>query len=101
MPWIWFQDVYDPPGNKLDMLQLAGITRPTGNQSLSQAVLSAYQHAGAHRVIDNKVSNLTTPFTGAFGVLRHVGASLIHGPTAWLQCWCVPTISSTWCRRWV
>jgi hypothetical protein len=64
------------------MLQLAGIAEPSGKQSLSQAIQSAYQQAGARQVMDNKLSNMTTPFSDSFGVLRHIASTLKNGPNS-------------------
>jgi hypothetical protein len=73
IPWTLYQSVYDPPGNKLTKLQLAGQQDVNPHQSLISAVVSAYQHLTPGQIAANKLSNLETPFTNELPQLRSVG----------------------------
>ncbi|MGD0254713.1 MAG: hypothetical protein ABSB99_04040 [Acidimicrobiales bacterium] len=63
-PWMLYQRYYDPPGDALAKVQLAGQTKWNSNQSLESAITHAYGQLGIAQIAHNKWSNLTTPISG-------------------------------------
>jgi hypothetical protein len=63
-PWVLYQQIYDPPGDNLTKLQLAGQSQAARNphQSLFSAIFRSYGHLSAAQVAHSKWSNLATPF---------------------------------------
>jgi hypothetical protein len=55
-PWIWYQKSFEPPGDRLVKMHLAGIDGIDPRKP-SVVIKEAYQQAGWQRVIDNKLSN--------------------------------------------
>jgi hypothetical protein len=79
-PWLLYQRYYDPPGDKLERLQLGAIPNDDPTKTLSQALQQAYRTAGWHTVWHNKVDNLTKPWTDTFGTRRYVETLLTSRP---------------------
>jgi hypothetical protein len=52
-PWVWYQKFYDPPGDRLVKMHLAG-TDGLDPRSPVVVIREAYEHAGRDRIIDNK-----------------------------------------------
>jgi hypothetical protein len=76
-PWTeYYVKIYQPPGNTINEDQLA--TGPVPGKSTLQVVVDAYQHAGAHQAVSNKISNLEYPFKDTFGYLRWALATVYH-----------------------
>lgn len=61
VPWVLYQKFYDPPGNRLLKMHLAGVMEPDARSTL-QAVRDAYAHASGARIAENKWANLETVF---------------------------------------
>lgn len=61
LPWLAYQNFYDPPGNQVVKLQLAGAAS-AGGQSLPKAVYESYTNASVGEIIGNKLSNVRTIF---------------------------------------
>jgi hypothetical protein len=58
VPWMAYQKWYQPPGDKLTMLQLANADRTQPGQSSLHEIVRAYQNAGLAQVKANKRRNL-------------------------------------------
>ena len=56
-PWTAYKRYYDPPGNKLSKLHLAGVTG-NDDRTVAEAVVDAYSAAGIGRAVDNKLENV-------------------------------------------
>jgi hypothetical protein len=56
-PWIAYQSVYDPPGNRLVKWHLAGVIGPTPQATLP-ALVDSYRKIGPIGAIDYKLSNV-------------------------------------------
>jgi hypothetical protein len=59
VPWMLYQKLYDPPGNRLLKMHLARVMQPDKRGTV-QAIIDAYGHAGLPRVVANKASNFET-----------------------------------------
>ncbi len=92
-PWLVFQTVVNPPGNRLVYWHLAGtsITRPDERGVLT-AIVEEYRRAGPAEVLANKVRNLTVllfdvgppnaatdRYGSGFGKLRYWQSSTLPG----------------------
>lgn len=63
LPWLLYQHYYDPPGDGLVELAVAG-HQPMGHDPGEvRAVLSAYDHLSAGKAFHNKLVNLETPLS--------------------------------------
>ena len=78
LPWILYQRYYDPPGNSLPKLQLAGTSDFNPHVGLLTTIVRAYQHLSVGHVLANKWSNLVTPFEHELVALRYMGVVLTH-----------------------
>ncbi|MEP7021357.1 MAG: hypothetical protein ABI808_11940 [Pseudonocardiales bacterium] len=76
-PWIWFGQVYLPPGNYLMKVQLAHTTSFSDTRSLRAAAYDAYREAGLRGTLSNKLHNLASPFQHA--------PHYLHELLLWLQ----------------
>jgi MFS family permease len=63
-PWIAYQKVVDPPGDKLLKLQVAGIPNIDTPRSLTHELVHHYRRIGPEKAITNKLDNLINPFRG-------------------------------------
>lgn len=68
LPWIGYQKLYEPPGNRLVKWHLAGVIE-VDERSFTEALVDEYTAAGLQTVVSNKVKNF-----------RHLTAS---NPTLW------------------
>jgi hypothetical protein len=59
-PWMLYQKLYDPPGDRLLKLHLAGIVEPRPEASLIGLILSRYSSLKASELVQYKVSNFKT-----------------------------------------
>jgi len=59
LPWTLYQKYYDPPGNRLLKMHLAGVMEPDARGTF-QALPDAYAHVSAARIVENKWSNVKT-----------------------------------------
>jgi hypothetical protein len=59
LPWILYQKLYDPPGNRLLKWHLAGVTA-VDSQRFIKAFTAAYGELTFHQFLKNKWANLKT-----------------------------------------
>jgi len=57
LPWLLYQKLYDPPGDRLLKLQLAGVAQ-IDSRPFSRVILTAYQDLGLRNFLENKRHNL-------------------------------------------
>ena len=73
VPWILYQRLYDPPGNRLIKMHFAGVVEPD-NRGVVESLVASYrsQSFGVHLL--TRWNNLTeAPFRG-FAIPRNIGA---------------------------
>lgn len=58
-PWTLYQTFYDPPGNRLLKMHLAGVDA-IDNRSFPATLLEAYSHLTPRQFIHDKIDNLKT-----------------------------------------
>jgi hypothetical protein len=61
LPWIVYQNFYDPPGNRLLKMHIAGVSEPDP-RPFKETLISAYRALTAGQVISNKWENFKTAF---------------------------------------
>ena len=61
LPWIAYQDFYDPPGNRLLKMHIAGVSEPDP-RPFKQTLVSAYRALTAKQITSNKWENFKTAF---------------------------------------
>lgn len=59
VPWTLYQKLYDPPGNRLLKMHLAGVMEPD-SRSTFQAFRDAYGHLSVGTILKNKWANVET-----------------------------------------
>ncbi|MBV8895107.1 MAG: hypothetical protein JO051_01240 [Acidobacteriaceae bacterium] len=59
VPWTLYQHFYDPPGNRLLKMHLAGVI-PVDTRSTMQALRDSYVHRSLPSLIENKWENVKT-----------------------------------------
>lgn len=59
LPWSLYQRYFDPPGNRLIRMHLAGVMEP-GPEKLSQLLVEQYKKLGWKRTIQYKIANFHT-----------------------------------------
>jgi len=59
VPWTLYQKLYDPPGNRLLKMHLAGVMEPDARSTV-QAIGDAYGRLTLKTVLQNKWSNIET-----------------------------------------
>ncbi len=59
-PWSAYKRFYDPPGNLLTKMHLAGVNAHEDPRSFGQALVDAYEAAGPGKTVGNKLANLRT-----------------------------------------
>jgi hypothetical protein len=59
VPWTLYQKLYDPPGDRLVKMHLAGVMQPDP-RSLLQAIKDSYGRLSAEQIIQYKWDNLKT-----------------------------------------
>jgi hypothetical protein len=57
LPWIFYQKLYDPPGDRLLKMHLAGV-EGVDSRPFIQAFTSAYKNLTFHKFLDNKLANV-------------------------------------------
>ncbi|MBI1861598.1 MAG: hypothetical protein HYR96_11840 [Deltaproteobacteria bacterium] len=57
MPWYLYKGLYDPPGNRLEKMHLAG-TEPADSRSTGRAIIDAYSETPLHTIVEYKARNL-------------------------------------------
>ena len=60
VPWMLYQKLYDPPGDRLVKFHLTGIQAPRPRESLTQLLIASYRELGIPGTIDYKLSNFKT-----------------------------------------
>ena len=83
LPWMLYQKYYDPPGDRLVKMHLAGVLEPHPNISFHDLVVTQYKAAGWSGVAHNKADNFrvlldTYPFWEH--PARLLGPLFIGGP---------------------
>ena len=73
LPWSLYQKLYDPPGDALLKLHLAGVI--DRNRSLSSLIMASYTNLGFMGWITTKWINVKTLFWGTSGAKLFHGAS--------------------------
>lgn len=66
-PWAAYQRFYDPPGDRLIKMHLAGIVAPDPGESAVHAIVRAYASAGAGTVVALRLANFRSVFSGTYG----------------------------------
>lgn len=61
VPWMAYQHIYDPPGDRVLKWMIAGVI-PVDSRGFPRALADSYQEAGTSGIVHNKVENLTTLF---------------------------------------
>lgn len=61
-PWLVYQHWYDPPGDRLLKMHLAGVPDPD-DRSFLRALRDSYGELSWSTLVHNKVQNLTFPFS--------------------------------------
>ena len=64
VPWTFYQKLYDPPGDRLLKMHLAGVMEPDGRSTV-QDVRDAYGRLSAGTALRNRWANVETIVTGA------------------------------------
>ncbi|MGI9071325.1 MAG: hypothetical protein ACR2JB_08425 [Bryobacteraceae bacterium] len=59
LPWMLYQKLYDPPGDRLLKWHLAGVIA-VNSQSFIQAFTTTYKDLTFHQFLNNKLANLET-----------------------------------------
>lgn len=78
-PWsAYYQKHYQPPANALTELQLAEVHGPVPGKTATQVIIQAYQKAGLHTAISNKIANVKEPFTHLLDYPRWCAAVVYH-----------------------
>jgi hypothetical protein len=65
-PWMAYQRFYEPPGDRLIKMHLAGVAEPT-TAPASHTIIDAYRQIGWHTAIRARWENLKTQFAGNWG----------------------------------
>jgi hypothetical protein len=83
VPWVLFQRLYQPPGDRLMKWQLAGPQNIEQNKSLLANVADAYRPLSVGDIVSNKLHNLSRPFEDTFRyphqILRLIRIKLFDG----------------------
>jgi hypothetical protein len=64
LPWFCYQRFYDPPGNRLLKMHLAGVT-PLDSRSFGTALVAAFERVGWRQWLQNRSVNFTTMTGGS------------------------------------
>ena len=83
-PWITYQRMVDPPGDKLLRLQVAGVATPDPDRSLFSEITTHYGEVGLYQSLANKFDNLAEPFRGTKSTIadaRRVLGHDVRGPS--------------------
>ena len=84
-PWIAYQHLVNPPGDKLLKLQVAGIANIETRRSLLRELADHYRQVGVRDGVANKLDNLAEPFRGAESMVndsRRIVESEAHGESS-------------------
>ena len=85
LPWISYQKLYDPPGDRLLKMHLAGV-ESVDSRPFIQAFTSAYKDLTLHKFLDNKLENVRAVaghqieyWRGVFQLVRQLNRSDLNG----------------------
>jgi|GEM_PF-148953 len=67
-PWLAYQKFYEPPGNRLLKMHLAGVVS-TDPRGTTEAIVTAYREAGWRKIVENKLHNIEITFQGDFSCI--------------------------------
>lgn len=56
-PWLLYQKLYDPPGDRLAKWHIAGVIRPT-EHSFNEVLADSYRHTDINTIVHNHLSNM-------------------------------------------
>lgn len=73
VPWMAYQAFYDPPGNVLIKMHLAGL-EPDDPRGSLRAIADAYSALPLRTILENKLANLAAVAGDAAGWLHSLGA---------------------------
>lgn len=76
-PWLLYQKVIDPPGNRLAKWHLAGEIS-VNNTSLTSAIASAYSTKSYEEIYNDKLFNFKTLFRGVFNSDNYLKYTDLH-----------------------
>jgi hypothetical protein len=69
LPWIGYQKLYEPPGNRLLKMHLAGV-HEVDERSFSEALIEQYQTLGLTNAMDYKLANVKRLFEGTYHLIE-------------------------------
>ncbi|MBV9227491.1 MAG: hypothetical protein JOY85_25940 [Acidobacteriaceae bacterium] len=81
LPWIVYQKFYDPPGDRLLKMHIAGVPEPDP-RSFTQALVSAYRSLNAGKIVSNKWENFKSAFGYAGDYFQTVAKLLLSSGKA-------------------
>ena len=73
-PWIAYQKLYDPPGDRLVKMHFAGVSE-VDKRSFSEAIIDSYQSITIQEVVKRRLENIKTLIG-----LTEVSIAAIHSP---------------------
>lgn len=73
LPWMLYQKLYEPPGDRLLKWHLAAMI-PPNNLSFEDAILKAYENIPAAQIVAYKLSNLETIYDHPVAYWAKVGS---------------------------
>lgn len=82
VPWAAYQRFYDPPGDRLLKMHLAGIV-PVDPRPAGRAIAEAYAHTPPSEIVRNKLANVQT----AFGAAPLMEVATMSEPLGPLNAW--------------
>ena len=77
LPWILYQKIYDPPGDRLLKWHLAGYIYPTP-RSFPQVLTKAYSDLSYRQILDTKLHNFAIVFNPGQSYWSQMDALLSH-----------------------
>ncbi len=83
MPWLLYQKLYDPPGDRLLKYQLAGVEQPD-RRPFPEVLTTAYEQAGFEKIAHNKWANFITLIGSEPSFCKNV-YGLVAGPQRYLE----------------
>ncbi|MGH9339205.1 MAG: hypothetical protein ACRD1R_06370 [Acidobacteriota bacterium] len=58
VPWLLYQKLYDPPGNRLIKMHIAGVADAGDNRPIWKALADGYQNLDVETIIEKRVGSL-------------------------------------------
>ena len=85
LPWMLYQKFYDPPGDRLLKLHLAGVNDTRAGVSIIGLMINSYGKLSSHELIEHKSGNFKTlagNLPQYFDESRRFGSALFTGPAS-------------------